>query len=84
VEPLTYAGYRDVDVSWFLCELDQCIVPEVQEQAIRTVEESWKGTEREGRKVDVTRVKCDHFPTLSAKKELVGWLLRLIEKATRK
>jgi hypothetical protein len=28
---LTYAGYKDVPVSYFLCEDDLCVLPEVQQ-----------------------------------------------------
>lgn len=80
---LTYPGYKDVPASWFLCEDDHCIVPAVQETAIRDIEESWKGTEREGSKVDVTRVRCDHFPTVSAQDELREWFEGLVEKGGR-
>ncbi|KAF3033230.1 hypothetical protein E8E11_001691 [Didymella keratinophila] len=80
---LRYPGYRNVPVSWFLCEDDRCVVPEVQETAIRVIEESWKGTEREETKVDVTRVNCDHFPTLSAQGKLREWFGGLVEKRGR-
>lgn len=77
---LEYPGYKDVPVSWFFCEEDNCVVPEVQETAIRDIEESWKGTEREGTKVDVTRVRCDHVPTISAQEELREWFEGLVSK----
>lgn len=80
---LTYPGYKDVPASWFFCEDDRCIVSAVQETSIKDIEESWRGTEREGQKVDVTRVKCDHFPTVSAQKELRAWLEGLVEKDRR-
>jgi hypothetical protein len=38
------------------------------------IEEQWAGTEREGQKVDVTRVKCDHIPVYSAKQQLMDWM----------
>lgn len=76
---LSYPGYKDVPASWFFCEEDRCVVPAVQETAIADIEASWKGTEREGQKVDVTRVKCDHFPTTSATKELTAWFERLLQ-----
>lgn len=75
---LQYSGYKDVPVSWFLCEHDKCVTPEVQEAAISVIEESWVGTEREGEKVDVTRVGCDHFPTVSAQAELRSWFEGLL------
>ncbi|KAF2995116.1 hypothetical protein E8E13_004244 [Curvularia kusanoi] len=79
---LEYPGYKDVPASWFFCEDDRCVSPEIQETAIKTIEESWKGTEREGQKVDVTRAKCDHFPTISAQKELREWFEGLVKKET--
>lgn len=79
---LEYPGYKDVPVSWFFCEEDKCVTPEIQETAIRDIEESWSGTEREGTKVDVTRVRCDHVPTISAQKELRKWFEGLVSKET--
>lgn len=81
-EGLEYPGYKDVPVSWFFCEKDKCVTPEVQETAIRDIEESWRGTEREGSKVDVTRVQCDHIPTVSAQEELRSWFEGLVSKET--
>jgi hypothetical protein len=97
---LTYAGYKDVPVSWFFCEDDKCITPEVQQvrpmyfqihindrvltwmqTAIDDIEASWKGTEREGTKVEVTSVKCDHIPVFSARDELEKWMETLFEKS---
>ncbi|KAJ4985935.1 hypothetical protein SVAN01_08624 [Stagonosporopsis vannaccii] len=75
---LTYPGYKDVPVSWFLCEQDQCVVPAVQKEAIRVIEESWTGTAREGEKVQVKKLACDHFPTVSAEDELGAWLRGLL------
>jgi hypothetical protein len=64
--PLTHPGYKDVPVSYFFCELDQCVVPDVQTAGINVIEESWyaaggrlEGQEKDA-KVDVTRVKADH------------------------
>lgn len=77
---LTHNGYKDVPVSWFFCEDDLCVVPEVQQTAIDAIEESWyaEGGRLEGKerkqKVDVTRVKCDHVPLLSAEAELLEWV----------
>lgn len=77
---LTYNGYKDVPVSWFFCEEDLCIAPQVQQTAIDVIEESWKGTAREGKKVDVTRVKCDHVPNYSARDKLEEWVESVIIK----
>jgi hypothetical protein len=70
-DALTHAGYKDLHVSWFFCEDDLCVLPEVQQTAIDVIEESWKGTEREGKKVDVERVKCDHIPLVDEGKRRV-------------
>jgi hypothetical protein len=50
----------------------------LQQAAIDNIEESWKGTEREGKKVDVTSFKCDHIPVYSARDELEKWMEGLI------
>ncbi|KAL5113173.1 hypothetical protein ACEQ8H_008960 [Pleosporales sp. CAS-2024a] len=78
-DALTYPGYQHVSVSWFFCDDDKCIVPEVQQAAIDRIEESWKGTEREGKKVHVRRVKCDHVPIFSAKEEVEAWIVGLLK-----
>jgi hypothetical protein len=49
--------------------------------AIDDIEASWKGTEREGTKVEVTSVKCDHIPVFSARDELEKWMEDLFEKS---
>ncbi|KAF2035223.1 alpha/beta-hydrolase [Setomelanomma holmii] len=82
MDPLTYPGHKDVSVSWFFCEDDKCVSPEVQQTAIDTIEESWKGTEREGKKVEVTREKCDHIPIYSARDALEKWAEGLFAKVT--
>ncbi|KAL6711733.1 hypothetical protein ACN47E_004667 [Coniothyrium glycines] len=80
---LTHAGYKDLPVSWLFCEQDLCVVPEVQRRAIEVVEESWKGTEREGKTVDVTRVPSDHVPMYSARAETEQWIESVVVKGGR-
>ncbi|KAH7072388.1 Alpha/beta hydrolase fold-1 [Paraphoma chrysanthemicola] len=77
---LTHPGYRDVSVSWGFCEEDICVTPEVQQTAIDVIEASWKGTEREGQKVDVTKLKVDHMPMYSAAEETTKWVEGLFTK----
>jgi hypothetical protein len=57
----------------------------VQQTAISMIEASWIGTEREGMKVDVTEVACDHFPlVLQEKREQVSsWIEGLVVKGGR-
>lgn len=75
---LTHNGYKDVPVSWLFCELDRCVVPDVQQTAIEVIEESWNGTEREGSKVHVKRLVCDHIPIYSAREETERWIEEII------
>ncbi|KAF2847040.1 alpha/beta-hydrolase [Plenodomus tracheiphilus IPT5] len=77
---LTYAGYKDLPVSWLVCEDDRCVSPEVQENGITAIEESWKGTEREGKKVDVVRLDVDHVPFMSKGAEVEKWVVEFLEK----
>jgi hypothetical protein len=82
LDPITHAGYKDVPVSWFFAGKDLVVTPQVQQVGIETIEESWVGTEREGKKVDVTRVECDHFPFIrdDIREKTVSWIEGLIEK----
>lgn len=71
---LTYAGYKDVPVSYLFCENDKCVPPFVQQRAIDNVERAT------GKKVDVTRIPTDHVPTVSAPGKVVDWFVALVEK----
>jgi hypothetical protein len=42
------------------------------------IEQSWDGTQRHGRKVDVTRSKCDHVPSFSAPDHFNAWIEKVI------
>ncbi|KIV87264.1 hypothetical protein PV11_02819 [Exophiala sideris] len=72
---LTYAGYKDIPVSYLFCEEDKAGPPDFQRDMIAMIEEA------SGRKVDVTSVKGDHCPHLSAEKETVDWALNVLKKA---
>ncbi|KAI2470418.1 alpha/beta-hydrolase [Annulohypoxylon bovei var. microspora] len=71
---LTHAGYKDVPVSYLLCEEDQCIPPQTQRDAIDIVEKE------SGNKVDVTYIKAGHCPTLTAPEKAVDWIVHAAEK----
>ncbi|KXT11246.1 hypothetical protein AC579_6992 [Pseudocercospora musae] len=75
---LTHAGYKDVEnVSWLFCEKDLCIPKEVQQKTIEMIER-----ERDGRKVDVTKIEADHIPSLGPRKqEVIDWVLSVAGKA---
>lgn len=72
--PLTYEGFKDVDISYMLCELDHCIFPEVQRAGIEMIER------KSGKKVDVTSLQVDHCPPQSAEKQTVDWILGVAKK----
>jgi hypothetical protein len=36
-DALTYPGYKDVPSSWFFCEDDLCVVPEVQQVSNQSI-----------------------------------------------
>ncbi|KAI0451630.1 Alpha/beta hydrolase fold-1 [Xylaria acuta] len=69
INPLTHAGYKDVPVSYLLCEGDQVISPEIQRREIEMIE-----TET-GSKVDVTSIKAGHCPNISVPEKVVDWIL---------
>lgn len=75
-DALTHEGFRDVPVSYLLCEDDLCISPLVQQAGIDMMEK------RSGRKVDVTRIKADHCCNITAPKETVDWLVNVVEKSS--
>lgn len=72
--PLTYAGYKDVAVSYLLCEKDIIIPPESQTDMIELVERE------SGNKVDVTKVQAGHAPNWVAFKEFVDWIVMMADK----
>jgi hypothetical protein len=71
-EPLTYAGYNDVEVHYILCTKDKIIAPEHQEAMVAIVEQS------SGRKVKVHRIESDHVPNVSHAEELLGILKEIV------
>ncbi|KAI0908724.1 Alpha/beta hydrolase fold-1 [Ustulina deusta] len=69
--PLTYAGYKDVPVSYLVCENDLVIPQETQRREIEMIE-----TET-GNKVDVTSIEAGHCPNLGALDKVVDWFLHI-------
>lgn len=70
---LTYAGYKDVRVSWFFTEKDEAVPPSSQQAGIDQVENTT------GKTIDVKRVQSDHMPHVSAPELLVDWMVSLVE-----
>ncbi|KAK6836575.1 alpha/beta-hydrolase [Apiospora arundinis] len=71
--PLTYAGYKDVAVSYLLCTADLTIPVEIQQKEIDMIERET------GKKVDVTSIKSDHVPPISHPQEVIDWIVKLAE-----
>ena len=74
INELTFAGYKDIPVSYLLCEDDLCIPANVQRAGINMMEK------KNGRKVDVISIKADHCPNWTAEKETVKWILDVARK----
>ncbi|KAI8714875.1 AB hydrolase-1 domain-containing protein [Fusarium sp. LHS14.1] len=70
---LTYAGFKDVPVSYLLCENDRAISPLVQRAGIEMIEKE------SGNKVDVKSIAGDHVAPLSSKTEVVDWIVGVAE-----
>ncbi|KAI3400379.1 hypothetical protein diail_3396 [Diaporthe ilicicola] len=72
--PLTHAGYKDVAVSYLLCENDIVIPHESQIDMIEMMERE------SGNKVDVTRIQAGHAANVTAMKEVVDWIVMMADK----
>lgn len=73
--PLTYAGYKDIPISYLFCEMDMCITPKIQQTGIDLIEEV------SGKKVDVTRIDAGHCPNVSKTEEMAEWVVSVVGKA---
>ena len=71
---LTHAGYKDVDVSYLLCEKDLVIPPAIQRAGIEMIEKE------SGRKVDVTSIPRDHCPLARHPDEVADWIVKVAGK----
>ncbi|KAK5088961.1 hypothetical protein LTR05_003185 [Lithohypha guttulata] len=76
VGELTYPGYKDVPISYLLCEDDLCIPRDVQQAGIDVIERA------SGKKVDVTSIKADHCPNVTAPQAVVDWVVNVVERAS--
>lgn len=73
---VTYARYKDVPCSYLFSEQDLCVPPHVQQNVIDMIEKA------SGIKVDVTRIPADHCANVTAKQEVIDWIVRLGEECT--
>ena len=72
---LTHAGFKDVPVSYLVCEGDLCIPPKIQREEIEMIEKE------SCRPVDVTSIKAGHCPSGSKPQEVIDWFLDVAGKA---
>jgi hypothetical protein len=72
--PLTYAGYKYVDVSYLVCENDKIIPVHIQREEIEMIENE------SGREVDVAVIQTGHVPMASAPQKVVEWILSVAQK----
>lgn len=71
---LTYAGYKDVPVSYLICEEDLIIPAGSQSRMVDLVEHETS------RKVDVTRIPAGHAPNITATQAVVDWIINVAKK----
>lgn len=65
---LTYAGYKDVPVSYLLCEDDLVVPAKNQREEIALIEKE------SGNMVDVTSIKAGHCPNVSMPETVINWI----------
>ncbi|KAI1811924.1 Alpha/beta hydrolase fold-1 [Poronia punctata] len=71
---LTYAGYKDVPVSYLIAEQDRSIKPATQKSQIEMIERV------SGNKVDVSSVQSGHALPISHPQQVTDWILRVAQK----
>ena len=74
-DELTYAGYKEIPVSYLLAAKDKAGPPEFQREMIAMVEDA------SGNKVDVASIDSGHMMNASAEKETTQWLLDICGKS---
>lgn len=72
---LTNAGYKDIPVSYLLCERDLCITAPMQRAGIELIENV------SGKKVDITSIDAGHCPMASQEEKVTAWVLDVVRKA---
>ena len=71
---VTHAGWKEVPVSWILCELDYIIAPDVQKAYVKRIEEEG------GKKVDLCSLATGHAPNATAPEKLAEVLVEIAGK----
>ncbi|ETS87144.1 hypothetical protein PFICI_00972 [Pestalotiopsis fici W106-1] len=72
--PLTYQGFKDVPVSYLVCEHDLTIPPVLQQAGIDMIERIT------GEKVEVTRIDSDHCAPASDMQKVVDWIVNVVNR----
>jgi hypothetical protein len=72
--PATYAAYKDIPITYMLCEDDLVIPPAVQRSMVGMVEKET------GRKVDVHSFHAGHVPNVTAWEDVVKTIRLAAEK----
>lgn len=62
-------------MAYLFCEEDLCIPPKLQRAGIEMMEKE------SGQKVNVTSIKADHCPNVTATQDVVNWIVDVAEKA---
>ncbi|KAI6088565.1 Alpha/beta hydrolase fold-1 [Hypoxylon rubiginosum] len=73
---LTYAGYKDIPVSYLVAESNQSIAPATQKSQIEMIERV------SGNKVDVSTVNSGHVPSISHPQNVIDFILSAARKFT--
>ena len=72
---LSHAGFKDVPVSYLLCNKDLAQEPELQRASIAMMEKQIGG------KIDVTEIESGHAPNASRPKEVADWIISITERS---
>ena len=74
---LTHEGYKDIPVSYLICESDDCVLPEIQRAGIERIEKA------SGKKVDVASISADHCPLVRGEplRKTTEWVFGVLKKA---
>lgn len=76
LDKLTHEGYKDLPVSYLLCELDQVLPPSLQQDGIDIIEKV------SGNKVHVTKIPGDHCPNWTVESLVVDWIVDVSHRLT--
>lgn len=74
-DPLTAAGYKEIPVSYLVCEKDLVVTPAAQRKMIADLEQET------GVKIDVTSIQAGHAINITAIEQLTEWVTGLADKA---